>query len=138
VTLIVDASVAVKWVIPEPLSTEADRLLVSDDELMAPGLLRVEAANALWKKVLRKELGAREAASALRVIVDGGVSFVPSAPLVEPALQMALRLGHPVYDCVYLALAEREGGRVVTADETMVARARKSRLGGRVVFLADV
>jgi predicted nucleic acid-binding protein len=55
-TYVVDSSVAVKWVVPEVLSDEADRILAGDDPLIAPDLLQVEAANALWKKAARKEI----------------------------------------------------------------------------------
>jgi predicted nucleic acid-binding protein len=59
--VVVDASVAVKWVIPEVLSDQADAVRGRADHVLAPDLLLPEAANALWKKLTRREITAREA-----------------------------------------------------------------------------
>ena len=72
-TYVVDSSVAVKWVVPEVLSDEADRILAGDDPLIAPDLLQVEAANALWKKAARKEISGREAGRALEVLAESAI-----------------------------------------------------------------
>jgi len=69
-TWVVDASVAVKWVVPEALSEHAERVLATDEELLAPDLLLVEAANALWKKTERGELASAEARRALDVVLS--------------------------------------------------------------------
>ncbi|MGH7893075.1 MAG: type II toxin-antitoxin system VapC family toxin [Candidatus Binatia bacterium] len=134
-TWVVDASVAVKWVVPESLSEHADRLLGSEDPLMAPDLLMIEAANALWKKARRAELSAAEAARALDVLTSSGIVVCQAQPLLGRALAMAQRLDHPVYDCVYLALAERERATLVTADERLLGRLARRRLRARVVDL---
>ncbi len=134
-TWIVDASVAVKWVVPENLSEEADRLLGSEDPLMAPELLMIEAANALWKKARRRELSAGEAGRALDVLLASSIVVCAAQPLLARALAMAQRLEHPVYDCVYLALAERERATLVTADERLLARVGRRRMRARVVDL---
>ena len=88
-TWIVDASVAVKWVVPELLSDQADRLLGSDEILMAPDLLMIEAANTLWKKARRRELTAAEAGRALGVLAESGVVVYSAQPLLARALAMA-------------------------------------------------
>src|SRR5262249_3790626 len=98
-TWVVDASVAVKWVVPETLSANAERVLASEEELLAPDLLLVEAANALWKKTERREISAAEAGRALDVVLSSGLVIRPSRPLLHRALTLAGRLGHPVYDC---------------------------------------
>ena len=113
-TWVVDASVAVKWVVPEALSEHAERVLATDEELLAPDLLLVEAANALWKKTERGELASAEARRALDVVLSSGLVIRPSRPLLSRALVLADRLAHPVYDCVYLALAEHERATLVT------------------------
>lgn len=134
-TWVVDASVAVKWVVPENLSESADRLLGSEDPLMAPDLLMIEAANALWKKARRKELSAAEAGRALDVLLASGIVVCAAEPLLGRALAMAQRLEHSVYDCVYLALAERERATLVTADERLLRRLAGRRVRARVVDL---
>lgn len=133
---VVDASVAVKWVVPEALSDKADELLARDPDLLAPDLLLVEGVNALWKKTLRKEISAREGDRALRLLTESGIDLRPAGPLLARALELARRLGHPVYDCVYLALAERERVPVVTADRRLLASVRNRRMGLSVVDLA--
>jgi predicted nucleic acid-binding protein len=128
-TVVVDASVAVKWVIPEPASEQAERLLApGEGPLLAPDLLLVEAANALWKKTSRRELGVAEAEQALTMIATGPLVLTPMTELLARALQMAAVLGHPVYDCVYLALAERAQAPLVTADERLLKLSRRRKI----------
>ena len=129
---VVDASVAVKWVVPEVLSDHAERLLASEEELLAPDLLLVEAANALWKKAARREVTAAEAGRALDVLSSCGLVFRPMRPLLARALGLASRLNHPVDDCVYLALAESEHATLVTCDERLLARLGKRKTKARV------
>ncbi len=121
-TWVVDASVAVKWVIPEVLSDEADRLRAGDDEMLAPDVLLIEVANALWKKTAGREISPAEADRAFALVNESGIDLRPTAPLLPRAMQVARRLNHPVYDCVYLALAEREHATFVTADHRLLRR----------------
>lgn len=129
--LVVDASVAVKWVVPETGSEEADLLLAGDHALEAPDLLSTEAANTLWQKSVRGELTARQAREALDVLLHGGLVWHPTAALLPRALDLARLSRHPVYDCVYLALAEAIDGTLVTADESLLRVARARRIAAR-------
>ena len=135
---VVDASVALKWVIPEVLSDRAERLLGANEDLIAPDLLPIEAANALWKKTVRREISARDAEQALALLQESGLVLRPTGPLLAPALAIAHRLDHPVYDCVYVALARRERARLVTSDRRLARRIASRRLDVRVVELARV
>ena len=137
-TWVVDASIAIKWVIPEPLSDAADRLRVGDQEFLAPDLLLVEVANALWKKTTAGQISAREADAALNLVVESGINLHPTGPLLPRAMEVARRLAHPVYDCVYLALAEREDIALVTADQRFLRRLSSRRLGVSVVDLRTI
>ena len=131
---VVDASVALKWVLDEPGKEAADVLL--DGDLLAPSLWLIEAANTLWKRSQRGELRAGEAAAMLAELRNAPVTTVPMETDVAAALDIAARLGHPVYNCLYLALALREGAEVVTADRRFVAAAGKDpELAGRVRLL---
>lgn len=117
--LVVDTSVAVKWVVPEAganieFGTDAALALLSET-LIAPDCILGEFANALFKKVQRREIGTRQAKMALAILGDI-VDLVPSAPLVEPAMELALRLPHPVHDCIFLVAAMRMQLQLVTAD----------------------
>ena len=121
-TWVVDASVAIKWVIPEVLSEAADRLRAGDDEMLAPDMLLVEVANALWKKMANREISPQEADRAFALLSESGIDLRPTTPLLPRATQVARRLHHPVYDCLYLALAEREHATFVTADRRLLRR----------------
>jgi predicted nucleic acid-binding protein len=115
-TLVVDASVAVRWFIDVPASERAYRLIASEDRLVAPDLVMAEIASALWKAVRFADLAPATAAEAM---VAAGAAFhelVSARMLANRALAIALDLRHPVYDCFYLALAEARGSRLVTAD----------------------
>jgi predicted nucleic acid-binding protein len=134
VTLVVDASVALKWVLAEPGQDAADALL--DEDLIAPSLWLLEAANALWRRSLRGELSAGEAEERLSELFNAPVTSIPIEDDLAMAAALARRLGHPVYDCLYLALAVREQTQVVTADRRFwtIAQAAPD-LAGRVRLL---
>jgi len=114
--LVVDASVALKWVIDEHGTGEALALL-ERAALSAPDFLLAECANALWKKVRRSEFTREEALVAARILQISEVELFSTRPLLEAATRIAIELNHPAYDCTYVALALANGIRFVTADE---------------------
>jgi len=133
---VIDASVAVKWVVDEPGSGAAAALL-SAGPLQAPDLLLVECANVLWKKARRGELSADEAGLAIRLLAQADLELLPSRPLVAQALQLAQALDHSAYDCLYLAQALASGRPFVTADARFARRIAESGLApGQVQTLA--
>ena len=138
-TLVIDASVAVKWVISEDGGDDAIQLR-SAFTFVAPELLLPECANILWKKVQRKELEPNEAALAIALIERSGISFQSMQGLSETATRLAIELGHPAYDCVYLTLALRQKLRFVTADKRLlatVAQRGSSELAGLCLAVED-
>ncbi len=120
--LVIDASVAIKWVIEEEGTAEA--LTLRRQHLIAPDLIIPECANILWKKVRRDELSAEEASLAGRLLANADIELVPMRPLMDAAIKIALLLDHPAYDCVYLALAEQSNLKFVTADSRLIAKGR--------------
>jgi len=122
--VVIDASVAVKWLVEEVGSAEARRL--SDRRLHAPDLLSTECANALWRKTLNGELTAEEAQERLAALGRAPIALSPSNELAPMALGIALDLRHPVHDCVYLALAVRRRARLVTVDRRLLEAIRSS------------
>jgi len=136
--LVIDASVAVKWVVAEPDSDRTELLL--DHRLVAPDLLFAECANVLWKKVRRGELTQAEADIAAQTLEAADLAVVPTRGYVAIATSMAVELDHPAYDAVYLAVAEAANLRIVTADDRLVRKLRQSRnrLWEVVVALAEV
>jgi predicted nucleic acid-binding protein len=133
--VVVDASVAVKWFVPEELSTEARRLLAPEYELLAPKLLWAELGNVLWKKHRRRELDERTANRLLRDFSRVPIEFHPPEPWIEAALDLAIRHGVTVYDGLYLALAAGNGCRIVTADRRLYAAGREEVIGQLVSWV---
>lgn len=123
--LVIDASVAIKWVVTEDGTPEAVSLR-SGTSLCAPDLLVAECANILWKKVVRNELTAQEAVLAARILEHATVELHPMRPLMERATQLAIDLDHPAYDCIYLALAQANGWQFVTADKRLLDKVQRS------------
>ena len=116
---IVDASVAVKWVVPEAGSDRAAALATC--RLAAPDLLDAECANVLWVKVTRGELGEADALTRIARLVAAPIERVPCREVATAALKLSIELGHPAYDCLYLALAIRTAVPLVTADKRFLA-----------------
>jgi len=136
---VVDASVAAKWLAPEPDSLQAANLLTA--ELIAPDLLYAEVGNILWKKQLRGEMDSATAQVGTRWLLQVPLQVHDSASLLVEALDMALQLQHPVYDCFYLTLAQRLDAPLVTADRRLHARCQSvdaAGLGARVRLLSDI
>jgi predicted nucleic acid-binding protein len=124
--VIVDASVVVKWFVAEKLHEDARELLTGDEPLFAPDIVAAEVANALWVKVGRGEIHDAVATRCIAAVSGRGEPELrPTTPLVSRAFQLALRLGHPVYDCVYIALAAQLDHPLVTADRRLVNAARQ-------------
>jgi predicted nucleic acid-binding protein len=136
-TLIVDASIAVKWLVEEPDRLAARSLLDGNEHLQAPDFVFVEAANVLWKKVLRRELAPKQAPDGIDSLPRLFESIIPSALVIGRALHIAIEIAHPVYDCLYLACAEHANADLVTADARFVARLRTSAPGARAYSLSD-
>lgn len=134
--LVVDASVAIKWYIPEAGSAAAVMVLEGEAALHAPDLLVAELGNILWKKVRRGELAADEAEEiADRFVAACPVTLRPSSPLLRPALELATAFDRTVYDSLYLAVALAEDAVLITADEHLYNALQATRLGTIVRLL---
>jgi predicted nucleic acid-binding protein len=136
--VVVDASVAVKWFIPEELSADARMFLAAEYELLAPDLLWAELGNALWKKHRRRELDPRTARRLLRDFARVPIEYHASEHWTEAALELAVRHGITVYDGLYLALAAGNGCRVVTADRRLHETCQGGALGQIVSWVRDI
>lgn len=138
-TLVIDANIAIKWVIGER-GSEAALSLRRKGRLIAPDLLIAECANVLWKKVRRDELSTDEALFAARLLQHADLELLPSRSLLVDAALIAIHLDHPAYDCVYIALAAANDCRFVTADAVLVRKLREGAdkmLGERVLPLSE-
>lgn len=112
---IIDASVAVKWVVEDEGTADALAVLETHP-LSSPDLLIAECANIFWKKVRLGELDEEEASLAARLIERADIEILPTRHLLERAARLAIALDHPAYDCVYLAVALERDWPFVTAD----------------------
>jgi predicted nucleic acid-binding protein len=122
---VVDASVVVKWFMPEIHSDAARRLLVLPHVYVAPDLLFAETANTIWKKIRREELTAEEGQQLVADIGQIAVETVPCRALAEDAHAFANATGRTVYDSMYMALAVRLNTRSITADDRLEAALKR-------------
>lgn len=117
---VIDAAVAVKWFIKEKRSEAAIEILSSGALLYAPQLILIEVGATFMKKVRRQEINADFARSAERTFrqraTSGLLTLWPDETLLPDAIELSLQLAHPLYDCLYLALAQRVDAPLVTPD----------------------
>lgn len=114
--LVIDASVAVKWLLPEEGSEQAITLLEAGHDLHVPDLLTSEIGNVLWKKSRRDGLSDATVRRLLTEFLDIRLHWVDSRRLAADALAIARRFDRSFYDSLYLALAHAIDGTLVTTD----------------------
>jgi predicted nucleic acid-binding protein len=136
--VVVDASVAVKWFLPEEFSMTARMLLAADYQLLAPDLLWAELGNVLWKRQRGGELEQRTATQLLRDFSRLSIEFHAAERWTEGALELAMRQGVTVYDGLYLALAAGNECRVVTADRHLYEICQAGALAQTLVWVEDI
>ena len=132
--VVIDASVALKWVFDEPESDPA--VALRSEDLIAPALWLAEAGNALWRRSRIGDITPDEARSLLSELLNAPVAALPIEPYLHQALRLATEIGHPICDCIYLALALHYQTHVVTADRRFAAAASGGNLADRVRLLS--
>jgi predicted nucleic acid-binding protein len=133
VSLVVDASVAICWYLPQPLSGAAAEILRAPEPLVAPGLLQLELASVLLRAVRRGELTAREATLVTEELLPQALGLVPAWPPVGSVLELATLHGGSVYDAVYVATALGLQAGLVTAHPQQAAIARAAGVEARLL-----
>ena len=137
--IVVDASLAAKWYLDEPLSAAAISLLLAESPgISAPDLFAIEVASALVRNGNMDKSWANEARRSIGRFVElcqgGGLQLVRVSPKgIDLAANLALDLGHPLKDCLYLALAMELGCDLVTCDARFAAKAKEAWAGVRVL-----
>lgn len=128
--IVVDASIAVLWFANEPDRWGGAQLLEGESTLLSIDLMVAEASNEWWKKLRRREMDLADVEQAVTNLLALEIELTPSAVLIRPAVRLAAELGHPVYDCLYLALAARRAAPLATGDDRL--RRAANRLGVQI------
>lgn len=135
--IVVDASVAVKWFLPEPGEEAAGKLLTCPQQLLAPALIRLEVNGAIIRRYREGHLSEQRAKEATQawesLLFSRIVHLIADAELVEEAIQMAFLARHTLADCLYLTAAKRLNAPIITADGPM--RDRGLRAYDKITFL---
>jgi predicted nucleic acid-binding protein len=132
---LVDASVAVKFALDEDDFPAARALMA--EPIYAPELILGEAANGWWKAWRRGALSAEDCDAAIRSLASVFDQLVSSEPHIVRASELSRELEHPIYDCVYLALAEHRRDTLVTADEKLLRKLATTGYASLATSLAD-
>lgn len=137
-SLIVDASVAVKWLMPEPHSAASLRLLDRNIVLAAPDIILAEVGNVLWKKWRRAEI---ESASVPEMIADFRkipLRLWKTELLVFDAWNIAQSYVRSYYDSLYICIAQRVASQMVTADLKLYNALKETSLKKHVLWVEDI
>jgi predicted nucleic acid-binding protein len=134
---VVDASVAVKWFLPEIHSDAALRLIAGEHSLNAPDLIFSEFGNVLWKRIRRSEISKPEADSIIDAFLSVPIRVQSSQHLVRLAVEIASGENQTVYDGLYVAAAVVLDIPLVTADAKLYRSIRRSPLSSHVVWIED-
>jgi predicted nucleic acid-binding protein len=125
---VVDASLVVKWFVPEVHSEAARRWLDASHDYIAPDLVFPEAGNAIWKKIRRGELNEDEGQRLVADISAVGVEAVSMRALLPDAHALAVATGITVHDAMYLTLAVRLVTQMITGDDRFARKLAKHPL----------
>lgn len=136
--LVVDASVVVKWLMPEVHGEYARLLLEGKREYLAPDLIWSEVGNAVWKKSRRQEITFDEAREILSRFKKISIETSTTQLLLDVGLELADRIGAGFYDCLYLALALMNRIPFVTADRKFYESLYDKNVPGEIIWIEDV
>jgi predicted nucleic acid-binding protein len=136
--IVVDASVAAKWYLPEVHSRQAMLLLEEDFQLFVPDLLFPEIGNLLWKRVIREELSPEKSLEIITALESVPLQVWESRPLIPAALDIACRIQRTFYDSLYIALAVSTKSRLVTADQKLFNALKKGPFANVLVWIEDL
>lgn len=135
---VVDASVALKWFIPELHTAAALRVTRLRQRLHVPAFLTIELGNVIAKKIRRGELRRDGGGLILRELRHLPLLRHADERLFPAAYELALETQQSVYDCLYLALAEVVDGQVITADRKFYNALAGGIFAPRLVWVEDI
>ena len=135
---VVDASVVIKWYLPEDYSEDAERLLTPEIELIVPDLLFSEISNIVWKQVTRDNYSRQKAATILDALEAVPFDVWSAKSLMRNAFDIACLTKRTFYDSLYIALAEKTTCKMVTADRRLLNALEKSQFHRRLLWVEDI
>src|SRR4051812_30921357 len=123
---VLDSSVAFKWVVNESLSITAQKIradfISTLHELVSPDIFPSELAHALTRAERQLRISVGDAIQLWSDVMTTSPRLLPATALLPRAIDLSSRNRIGVYDCLYVALAEREGIQLITADDKLVKR----------------
>jgi predicted nucleic acid-binding protein len=134
---VIDASVVIKWYVPEDDFAAARALRLPEISLAVPDLFFVETSNILWKLVRKGEMAAPRAIEVVEEIAGSPFVTFSNQSLAMDALNLAIATGLSAYDASYVALATRIDKIFITADERLVRKLAGTSSVSRVRLLAE-
>ncbi|MEZ5308894.1 MAG: type II toxin-antitoxin system VapC family toxin [Pyrinomonadaceae bacterium] len=135
---VVDASVAVKWFVPEDFESEAVRLLNGSNSFHVPDLIYPEFCNVIWMKVRRDEITSAEGEQIVSAFMKFKWSTYSHNEIIEAAFAGATASDETVYDWTYLALAVSLSCEMVTADRKFYRALEPTNLRKNLRWIGDV
>lgn len=135
---VVEASVAIKWFIPEIHSDAALSVTRLRQPLHVPAFMTMELGNVITKKIRRKELTREEGSTILKELRHLPLRQHADERLFPAAYELALDTQQSLYDCLYLALAEAIEGQLITADRKFYKALAGGAFHNRLVWVEDL
>ena len=137
-TLVVDASVALKWFLAdEPNADRAVAIIRDGTPLIAPDIVIAEVCNGAWRLARVGHLSDAQLAEIAAALPNYFDALVSGRELAQAAVGIAARIDHPVYDCLYVALAAARQTALVTADGQLRRKLAGTPWEDRAVDLAE-
>lgn len=136
-TLVVDASVAIRWYVEAPGTPAAIAILDSEEPLVAPDLVVAEVANVAWKLARAGQITHEHGSRIAAALPSAFSKLISAASLATRALEISSHLDHPVCDSLYIALAESQQGQLITADKRLGRAVENTEWEPLVLRLAD-
>lgn len=136
-TYVVDASVAVKWLIYEESSDRAIAFARSNNHFIAPRMIMTEVANALARKAIQGVISSEDAKQQFTKLPYFFDEVVSVDNLITNALHNACLFRHPIYDLIYVEAARRRGIQLVTADHRLSSKLANSDLAACILLLSN-
>lgn len=135
--VVVDASVCVKWFLPEQDSDAASRYMDAEYSRQVPDILYPEIGNVFWKRARRGDMSEERALTGFAELLEVPFHVHEHMTLMPRALEIAFETGRSVYDSLYLSLAESQECVLVTADEKLYNSLKGGPYGMRLAWVRD-